>query len=361
MPRLSAAKRSELRQKFTAFDKSGKGKLNFPDMKDLLLRGNPSLGDSQLKVLFSHVDKNGDGWIDFDEFVAYLYDSQKAVVVTPPEIVQVFETFCAKSEMDGTEFAKFCVDCHLVDKSFKKEDVATTFAKVVPRGQRKITSVPGVDGFSQLDKVLCLVAEKKNVAPGEVHRAVSFGKKQIVGTEACSSTVTRSASSSEPKNFRVDEDDDIPMMVRSKSEATSMSLKARAQERRRTADRYDVGGDGDWVFLVEERFKEFDKDGKGLDNSLFIKICDMSGLLDSSFTKGEADILFSTLKMKRLNIKQFKEVLREVACKKQIALSDVQLSIAKCTGPFSNAMIAHEVDVPLHDNRFASRVRTSAK
>merc|ERR1739838_465128 len=87
--------------------------------------------------------------------------------------------------MDCTEFAKLCADCGLIDKkSFRRQDVATTFARVVPRGSRKITLKPGKDGFSQFDKLLCLISDKKNLVVEAVHEMVAAGEKSSSATVA---------------------------------------------------------------------------------------------------------------------------------------------------------------------------------
>jgi len=58
--------------------------------------------------------------------------------------------------MDGKSFAKLCRDCNLVDKHFSSTDTDLIFAKVLPKGQRRIN-------LDQFHTALRLVAEKKGL------------------------------------------------------------------------------------------------------------------------------------------------------------------------------------------------------
>merc|ERR1719330_1853252 len=124
MVRLTTAKRLELQKRFAGVDKSGDRKLDFEEMKALLLQGNPDLEDRALKQLFKRVDKNNDGSVDFDEFVNYLYNAPPVYQRAPQECIDKFLEF-AGEQMDVTEFSKFCSDCGLLNKrDFRKEDIA---------------------------------------------------------------------------------------------------------------------------------------------------------------------------------------------------------------------------------------------
>jgi Ca2+-binding EF-hand superfamily protein len=318
MPRLRAAKKLELQAQFEKMDTNGDRKLNLKEMQDLLKKGNPDLSDEQIQKLYKAIDKNGDGSVDFEEFVDYIYQVHHTVVAAPDAVLEKFIEF-AGPEMDGTEFSKFCHDCHLIDKQFRKEDLALTFAKVLPRGKRKITTSKGEDGYSQFDKLLCFIAEKKGVPPGEVHAMVSSGEKTSSGTKA----------------------DD----VRFHDDPDASPKAARAGK-----EKFDVGEDGDWM-ACEAIFREFNKEGNGLlDNREFIKLCVDSGLCKQCST-GEADVVFAKFKSasKKLDLNTFKDALRELARMRKVPTTDIQKIVGNCDGPKQSCTKADSVR--FHDDK----------
>jgi hypothetical protein len=83
-----------------------------------------------------------------------------------------------KPDMDGKTFAKLCKDCKLLDKKFTATDVDLIFAKVAPKGQRRIT-------FEQFGAALEHVATKKGTGVDAVHDAVCMaGGPTLNGTVA---------------------------------------------------------------------------------------------------------------------------------------------------------------------------------
>jgi len=69
----------KMRTKFDALNTDGKtnkngvGTLDFDEMSALLRKGNPNFTDEQLQSLFEGADTNGNGVIDFSEFLWFLY------------------------------------------------------------------------------------------------------------------------------------------------------------------------------------------------------------------------------------------------------------------------------------------------
>eukprot|EP00928_Gymnodinium_smaydae_P063481 TRINITY_DN4703_c0_g2_i2.p1 TRINITY_DN4703_c0_g2~~TRINITY_DN4703_c0_g2_i2.p1 ORF type:complete len:413 (-),score=101.92 TRINITY_DN4703_c0_g2_i2:42-1241(-) len=88
-----------------------------------------------------------------------------------------FDKYCAgHHDMDGKSFAKLCKDVGLLDKKFTATDADLVFAKVVPKGARRID-------IAQFRQGLKLVAEKKGVPDVEAAVAKCTGPV-LHGTEA---------------------------------------------------------------------------------------------------------------------------------------------------------------------------------
>jgi len=317
---LTTSKRLELQKKFAAFDKSGDKKLDFDEMKKLLLQGNPNLPEKQLRTLYDKVDKNRDGAVDFDEFIDYLYGAKPAYEKAPDACNDKFTLFCGE-EMDGKEFCKFCQDCGLIDKGFRKEDIDVTFAKVLPRGKRKISLEVSADGFSQFDKLLSLLAEKKKKTPAEIFDLVSGGEKSCSGTvgEAVrfydDKTLFTGAHGHNDNHGRADAEAAAPQVVKEK---------------------FDIGTEGDWT-KCEDVFKAFDQTGDGMTNREFVKLCEDAHVIDKKLAKGEVDLVFTQINKKKFAFEDFQAALRLVAERKKAPIADIQAIIASCDGPNRNA------------------------
>lgn len=80
-----------------------------------------------------------------------------------PDLRGVFDKFADKvGELDGRSFVKLCKDAKLVDKNFTTTDVDLIFARVKPKGGRKIN-------FSTFENfALPEVAKKKKVEVTEI-------------------------------------------------------------------------------------------------------------------------------------------------------------------------------------------------
>lgn len=328
MVRLSTAKRMELGKRFSEHDKSGDRKLDFKEMKALLRQGNPDLEERALQALFKRIDKDNNGSVDFDEFVGYLYSTPPNYQQAPEACIEKFKEFAGPS-MDGTEFSKFCVDCGLLDRGFRKEDIATIFAKVCPRGKRKITIEPGADGFSQYDKLLSLLAEKKKVSPGQIFSLVAGGNKTSSGTKADA--------------VRFHDDKSLYTGAHAANDNHG-DCSPKARERAV----FDIGEDGDWS-MCEITYRAFDVKGEGLANREFSKLCEDAGLCDKNFTKGQADIVYTKMRVKKLDFEGFKQALRLVAETKKEQVSDVQAVVSRCSGPVVSATVADAVR--FHDDK----------
>jgi len=338
--RLSKAKQRELKEKFRAMDASGDNKLDFEEMKKLLLEGNPNLGDKELKALFLTIDTNNNGTVDFDEFVEFLYGVPRVWVNAPENVEAQFKKFSGK-DMDVSEFAKFCKDCNMLCKKYGQGDTAVTFSRVLPRGQRRVTLKKGVDGFSMYDKLLCLVAEKKECTTDYLFELIASGTVTTKGTVV--------------GDVRLHDD---KTTYTGAASITGHGVKiAEASPRPASADNYDVGPAGDWEAL-RPTYRAFQGEGRGLTNREFAKLCEDSKIVDAErFLKGDADIIcaklggpgLAQLKHQRLDWEQFQEAVKLVALRKKQQLEDIMAQMADCSGPKITCTVADEVR--LHDDK----------
>jgi hypothetical protein len=94
-------------------------------------------------------------------------------------IEEVFQSYCGNQVgMDGKSLAKVCKDCSLTDRAFTPTDVDLIFAKVVPKGLRRID-------LHQFRDALNLIAAKKGKDASEIIRIVeSSGGPVLNGTRA---------------------------------------------------------------------------------------------------------------------------------------------------------------------------------
>lgn len=339
--RLGAAKQKELKEKFWQLDNSHDNKLNFGEMKTLLKQGNPNFTEKELQSLFRTIDTNNNGSVDFDEFVEFLYGVPRVWKVAPEAAKEKFNAFCGK-DMDSSEFTNMCIDCGIVGRQFMKQDAAILFKRVVPRNQLRINTKPGGDGFSDFDKLLVLVAEKKEVDLEYIHELVVDGEKKQLNA-----TIADSVRLHDDKSTYTG--------------AQGFFQKPAGSPRPASADEYDIGPPSDWE-PIRLTYRAFQREGGGLTNREWAKLCEDSNICDGTrFVKGDADIIFSKLNQRgdsdvvklgaKLNWEKFQEAVTQVAWKKRQQLEDVMAQIAECKGPTVKCTVADEVR--LHDDKEA--------
>jgi Ca2+-binding EF-hand superfamily protein len=73
----------QLKRQFDKLDTNGDRTLSFEEMRSILRTENVSLTDTDLELLFSEVDKDRSGTVNFDEFVDYISPTL-ADIVEPP-------------------------------------------------------------------------------------------------------------------------------------------------------------------------------------------------------------------------------------------------------------------------------------
>jgi hypothetical protein len=159
-----AAKAEQMKAKFNRLDKDQSGTLDFSELKALLLKGNPGFKDAEVRTLYDACDKNGDGVIQMEEFIDYVYGKESDRVAGGAADVaekdwaackSVFDAFAGKdATLENKEWAKFCKEAKLIGHGMAKTDVDLIWTKVCPKGTRKID-------FNTFKDMLKLVAAKR--------------------------------------------------------------------------------------------------------------------------------------------------------------------------------------------------------
>eukprot|EP00435_Cladocopium_sp_Y103_P003855 s4466_g1.t1 len=109
-----------------------------------------------------------------------------AVVAASPSFKQdgtssyqeVFQAFCGpRSDMDGKAFSKLCkeIDCGLLDRRFSAADADLIFAKVCPRGGRRI-------GMEQFEEAVWLIGRKRGMDYGSLLDSIANSAGPLLKT-----------------------------------------------------------------------------------------------------------------------------------------------------------------------------------
>jgi len=75
------------KEEFWKFDDNSDGRLSREEIVKLLRLGNPEITEEEMDLLFDTMDQDGDGALDFSEFVDYITGAKKTV--DPPEAAEV--------------------------------------------------------------------------------------------------------------------------------------------------------------------------------------------------------------------------------------------------------------------------------
>jgi len=344
----NAQKKQQLTNKFKELDADGNGTLDFNEMHDLLLRGNPNFSEDEAWTLYKKCDVNGDGVVDFEEFLNYLGYNEEAPAARPKArttdgrhaalaarggphqddteydwagIEEVFTNFAGK-DMDGREWMKICVDAHIIDRKYTKQDVDIIFSKVVTKGQKRIN-------FRQFQDALRHVAGKKGCTNAAIMEKVEHAHKSSSGTKGeyskfydDKSTYTGAATANE--NLGADH-----------SHAYGRH-EARQKEAADALGHDDTEDDEMWG-SIESTFHNFAAKcgGDGIDGRTFLNLCVDTQLINKKFTKMDVDIVFSNVgrKAKKLNYEQVKAAVRQIAHKRGEPVNVVQQKVASVEGP----------------------------
>lgn len=66
-------KEAEIREAFNVFDKDGSGKISSEELRHIMKSLGEDLTDEEIQQMIREADANGDGEIDYDEFVRMLH------------------------------------------------------------------------------------------------------------------------------------------------------------------------------------------------------------------------------------------------------------------------------------------------
>jgi len=354
MAAAADAKKAKMKQKFDSLDKDGNGLLDLDELGALLRQGNPSFSDKDIKKLYDGCDLNHDGKVSFDEFLSYVYKEERGtggrharlhagagVGVDDSEIPwdgckSTFQAF-AGDDMDGKEFNKFCKDNHLVGHGMQKTDVDLIFAKVVPKGKRRMD-------FTMFQDACRHIASKRGQPNGDIQKIIEKSTgPALSGTKAeyskffdDKSTYTGAATHND------------------KLGADPNAALGRHERQQAAADAAIHGGDAakedDWG-TVQKVFEEFAGPGGELDGREFLGMVKDCNLIGHGFAKTDVDMIFAGVarKAKKIGFEQFKDTVRKIAAKKSQGVSVVQDQIGSSKKQLHG--VTKTDDVRFHDDK----------
>eukprot|EP01126_Amoeba_proteus_P002059 TRINITY_DN1064_c0_g1_i3.p1 TRINITY_DN1064_c0_g1~~TRINITY_DN1064_c0_g1_i3.p1 ORF type:complete len:149 (-),score=50.71 TRINITY_DN1064_c0_g1_i3:93-539(-) len=97
MTQITEEYREELREAFYMFDKNRDGSISVNELSQVLRNLNQAATDAEINEMIRQVDKDGDGEIDFEEFVSMMANAKCS---TEEEMRQAFAVF----DSDGNGF-----------------------------------------------------------------------------------------------------------------------------------------------------------------------------------------------------------------------------------------------------------------
>jgi len=179
LSRETGNKREErIRTAFVSYDSSGDGSLDMEELRKIL-KAMGSFSTEEIKLISSDLDRSGDGEISYTEFAAWvrrgtgIKEVVKFKTILAPStgdgLEAVFYNFCGAGyqDLDGKGFLRLCRDCKLIDKQLDQTTIDILFSdnKVKPKTKKRIN-------FFEFEIALELIAEKKNIAKGELRETI---------------------------------------------------------------------------------------------------------------------------------------------------------------------------------------------
>uniref|UniRef100_A0A7S1WUU7 EF-hand domain-containing protein n=1 Tax=Alexandrium catenella TaxID=2925 RepID=A0A7S1WUU7_ALECA len=366
-----AHKVAKIKEAFRKYDKDGDGTITKQELC-VVLRSLGSFKDAEINAVFSVIDANRDGRVQFNEFVDWVsgtdtggYRARAALAPSSGDDIELsFAMFCEASlaDMDCRAFSKMCKDVGFVDKGLTLVETDLIFSKVLAKGKRRII-------FSQFQAALQLVAERKGWALAKVHQCIIDATRPTFhGTH--------------PDSVRFHDDKSTYTGVRRATEGLAPVLQGRKSEPAalpsavQTSKPYSRGAQRNTIAAThpgselepdsarstsvgtthilppvtlcgshtyKEVFRAFCGNQADLDAKGFAKLCRDCRLLDERFVAADADLLFSKVLergQRRMHVSQFEEALYAIAERRGVEYSRILEAVASSGGPTMRATVA---------------------
>jgi hypothetical protein len=295
-------------------------------------------------TLYKKCDLNGDGRISFDEFLRYIYKQEKTADGRHARLAQagaatddgtegdwgpcerVFVAF-AGEDMDNREFMKFCKDTKLIGGKFKNTDVDLCFSQVCRKSRRM--------NFDMFKDGCRLIAKKRGTTTGFIQGVVADSAgPNLVGTKADAvrfhddkSTYTGSHTYNE-KHAGADQNHEHMYNRHEQMQKEKQDVFDAM------ADQEDDWGECERVFNA---FSGMSGEPGEMDGDEFQKMChQIDGLLRGGFKTNDIDTVFSAhlpRGQRKIRFEHFKNMVREIALKKQENVFVTQKQFARNKGP----------------------------
>eukprot|EP00930_Biecheleria_cincta_P026339 TRINITY_DN18581_c0_g1_i1.p1 TRINITY_DN18581_c0_g1~~TRINITY_DN18581_c0_g1_i1.p1 ORF type:complete len:447 (+),score=92.30 TRINITY_DN18581_c0_g1_i1:96-1436(+) len=81
---LSESMKQKFKVRYKELDTNHDGSLDFAELSVLLRKGNPLMPEAEIQALFTHVDKDSSGTVEFEEFVDYIFGQEAKKNLLPP-------------------------------------------------------------------------------------------------------------------------------------------------------------------------------------------------------------------------------------------------------------------------------------
>jgi len=254
-------------------------------------------------------------------------DESKSVTVEG-----IFEDFVGK-DCDGREFAKLCKDCSLYDRGYKTVDTDIIFAKVVPKGQRRMN-------YDMFKHAVAEIAVKK----GKPTEAV---QDEIIAAGGPKWNATQADHVSFHDDKSLYTGAHAAVHGGGAGERTSADRQARLAASDAPTD---MGDEELFATKIAGIFYEFV--GNDCDGREFAKFCRDCNLYDQGYKRPDTDIIFAKVVprgQRRMDFGMFKLAVAEIAQKKGKPTATVQEEIIAAGGPKWNATETEYV--AFHDDK----------
>jgi len=332
----TAEKKAQLKAKFKTMDKNGDGLLDFNEFLGLMSK----LDTATAKSLFNKVDKTGDGTIDFDEFVDYIYSTDKSSTRTTDgrharlafmsavgnadeeddglwaKCEVVFQTYAGgDGKFEARDLQKLCQDCVLFDRKFKRTDLDVIFTAAKSKGAKVIN-------FEAFKDCVRGIAKKKGTPVKAVQAAVA--DREDIGVQI-------NATATDNVRFHDDKSTYTGMHARGGTHGEDVSGATGRSARIKSGGVLDHSEQEELPWEpTQEAFTLFCKGDAYLDSREFTQMCEDCNLYNRKFTRADADVTFNKVKNKgerKIDFGQFKDACISIAAKRATSVADVQKAI----------------------------------